>query len=116
MPVPFLSCVQVQLRLADHRYQPLSKCPGARAGRSGVLDPQHGFFALKLLFDSMNDRRESGPDTIKHHGNDARALACGAPTFILDQPCSCRELHPRWSSGVLVLVEEAAETITTVDA
>jgi hypothetical protein len=56
--------------------------PDARAGRSGVMDPQDGFFALRLLFDSMNGRRESGPDTspIKHHGS-ARALPCGVPTF-----------------------------------
>src|SRR6266508_657362 len=32
------------------------------------------------------------------------------------RPCSCRELRPCWSSGVFVLVQEAAETVTAVDA
>jgi hypothetical protein len=30
--------------------------------------------------------------------------------------CTCRELRPGWSSGVFVLVEEAAETVMAADA
>src|SRR4051812_14399032 len=29
--------------------------------------------------------------------------------------CTCRELRPGWSSGVFVLMEEAAEAVTSVD-
>jgi hypothetical protein len=29
--------------------------------------------------------------------------------------CICRECHPGWSGGMLVLVEDAAEAITSAD-
>jgi len=33
----------------------------------------------------------------------------------LDEPCPCRESRPRRSSGMVVFVEDAAETVCSVD-
>jgi hypothetical protein len=55
------------------------------------------------------------PEPARTWSKQGRVFAVPIPDQVL-QPCGCRESCPRWSSGMVVFVEESAEPIVSVDA